>query len=83
MAICVVRFNGTRGHAQECELKESPYIEISKLVAEGATLDEVEAYIEGRTRGMSEDELSAAWLRDWHAREHPPRPPIPSLTPID
>ena len=64
-------------------MEESPYTEISKLVAKGATLGEVEAFIEGRTEGMSEDELSAAWLRDWHAREHPPRPPIPPLTPID
>ena len=64
-------------------MEESPYIEISKLVAEGATLGEVEAFIEDRTRGLSEDELSAAWLRDWHARQHPPRPPTPPLTPID
>ncbi|MBA2793129.1 MAG: hypothetical protein H0U32_03915 [Thermoleophilaceae bacterium] len=64
-------------------MEESPYTEISKLVAQGATLGEVEAFIEGRTGGMSEEELSAAWLRDWHARGHPPRPPIPPLTPID
>jgi len=64
-------------------MEESPYTEISKLVAQGATLGEVEAFIEGRTEGMSEEELSAVWLRDWHAREHPPRPPIPPLTPID
>ncbi len=64
-------------------MEESPYTEISKLVSQGATLGEVEAFIEGRTEGMSEEELSAAWLRDWYAREHPPRPPIPPLTPID
>ena len=64
-------------------MEESPYTEISKLVADGATLGEIEAYIEGRTRGMTGDELSAAWLRDWYAREHPPRPPLPSLDPID
>ena len=65
------------------DLEESPYIQISRMLATGASLGDVEAYIEGRTRDKSEEELSAAWLRDWHAREHPPRPPIPSLAPLE
>ena len=64
-------------------VEESPYIEISKLVTDGATLGELEAYIEGRTWGMSEEQLSAAWLRDWHAREHPPGPVTSPLIPFD
>ena len=64
-------------------MDESPYIEISNMMSEGASLGEVEAYLDARTRGKSEEELSAAWLRDWHARENPPRPPIPSLAPLE
>ena len=64
-------------------MEQSPYIEIGKLVDQGATLGQIESFIEGRTRGKSEEQLSAAWLVDWHAREHPPRPPIPPLMPAD
>ena len=64
-------------------MTESPYMEISKLVAGGATLGEIESFIEGRTKDKSEEQLSVAWLLDWHAREHPPRPPIPPLAPVD
>ena len=53
------------------------------MVAAEATLDELEAYIEARTSGMTEDQLSAAWLRDWLALEHPQALPPPDLQPLD
>jgi hypothetical protein len=55
-------------------LREATCREISRLVAEGASLDVIEAYIEERTRGLSEEQLSAAWLRDWLFLEHPEMP---------
>ena len=64
-------------------MKEATYTGISRLVKEGATLDELEAYIEGRTSGLSEDELSAAWLRDWLALEYPEPASAPDLQPLD
>ena len=64
-------------------MQEATYTGISRLVTAGATLDELEAYIAARTSGLSEDELSAAWLRDWLAVEHPDAPPPPGLQPIE
>ena len=64
-------------------MDQSPYLQIGKLMAEGASLGEIETYVESRTTGKSEEQRSAAWLVDWHAREHPPRPPIPPLMPPD
>lgn len=55
-------------------MREATLTEISRLVTEGASLDEVEAFIEARTRGLSDEQLSAAWLRDWLVVEHAETP---------
>jgi hypothetical protein len=48
---------------------ESVYTGIARLMEQGASLAEVESYIEVRNRWSGEEERSAAWLRDWLAFE--------------
>jgi hypothetical protein len=50
-------------------MDEPIYTGIGRLVDEGASLAEVETYIQLRNRGADEEERSAAWLRDWVAWE--------------
>ena len=62
---------------------EATCMGIARLVSGGATLGDVEAYVDSQTKGKSEEELSAAWLRDWLALEHPAGPEKPDLEPLD
>ena len=62
---------------------EATCMGIARLLAQGATLGDVEAYVEAQTAGKSEEELSAAWLRDWLALEHPTAHERPDLEPLD
>jgi hypothetical protein len=50
-------------------MDDSTYSGIARLVEGGASLAEVETYIQARNGGTGEDERSAAWLRDWVAWE--------------
>ena len=47
-----------------------PYAQVERLLAEGASLDELEGYLQRRTASLDEEQRSARWLEDWHAREH-------------
>jgi hypothetical protein len=50
-------------------MEEPIYTGIARLVEGGASLAEVETYIQGRNGTGDEEERSAAWLRDWVAWE--------------
>jgi hypothetical protein len=50
-------------------MDEPIYTGIARLMEGGASLEEVESYIQVRNGGPGEDERSASWLRDWLAWE--------------
>jgi hypothetical protein len=62
-------------------MDEPIYTGIARLVEGGASLGEVETYIQRRSGATGEDERSAAWLRDWVAWERLERGGLAALAP--
>ena len=56
----------------------SPYGVIAHLMASGASIEEIDGYLEGMSRGADEERRSARWLADWYAFEHRDRPALSS-----
>ena len=53
----------------------SGYGAIGQLLALGASLDDVEGYLERRSAADGDEERrSARWLEDWYAWQRPARP---------
>ena len=50
-------------------MEETTYAGVARLVAQGAPLDQIEAFIERRAGEADEERRSALWLQDWHALE--------------
>ena len=62
-------------------MDEPIYKGIARLVEGGASLAEVETYIQQRSGAAGEDARSAAWLRDWVAWERLERGGLASPAP--
>ena len=62
---------------------ESTYTGIGRLLASGASLDDVTSYIDRRNDTSSDEQRSATWLRDWHAWERSLRPAHRPLEPLE
>ena len=56
----------------------STYGAIAHLMASGASIEEIDGYLEGMSRGADEERRSARWLADWYAFEHRDRPALSS-----